>query len=288
MSRFLDEFEAFIRLKEYNVLRIAEIKDGKEPEARAINPSNPCQNSYSVAKAFTATAIGLLYDQGKLDVDDKITEILKDELPEGMDPRWHNATVDDILRHKCGLPGSFLDIDVFDPREFGKDYLKYMLTYPLECAPGTTGNYTDGAYYMLSRIVEKVSGMPLDTFLWEYLLYDLEFTELAWSHCPMGHPMGATGLYIKTINMVKLGEVYRTGGTYHGKRLLSEKWVDLMLSKPYAFSYHDERRSFSKGGMRGQNLLVIPSQNRVVAWHSFNKVNGDKLKNWIYDYGEKE
>ena len=50
------------------------IDDGSEVEKVKIKRANPCNNSYSVAKAFAMTAIGMLYDEGKLSINDKITD----------------------------------------------------------------------------------------------------------------------------------------------------------------------------------------------------------------------
>ena len=286
MSEFLDRFAAFIKEQNYNVLRIAEIRNGGAPESMDLALCNPCQNCYSVAKAFVVTAVGLLWDRKQLDVSDKVADLLADLLPAGTDPRWRGASVDDVLLHKCGLPGGFLDIDVCDIRTFGRDFLSYLFTYPLLDAPGTQRRYTDGAYYLLSRVVEQVSGKPLDAFLWEELLFDLQFQEVSWAHCPLGHPMGATGLYIRAADMVKLGELYRTGGCYGGRRYLSEDWVRLALSRPYELSPNEGGRSYSKGGMRGQNLLVVPGQKRAVAWHAFERTDSGVLTRWIETHGE--
>lgn len=285
MSDFLSRFAAYIREKDYNVLRIAEIRNGGEPESMDLQLSNPCQNSYSVAKAFVVTAVGMLHDRGKLDVTERVTDILADLLPAGTDPRWRTATVDQVLLHRCGLPGGFLDIDVNPIENYGRDFLRYLFTYPLLDAPGETRRYTDGAYYLLSRIVEERAGKPLDLFLWENLFFDAGFQEVAWSRCPMGHPIGATGLYIRTQDMAKLGEIYRTGGVYRGRRYLSESWVRFALGKPYELSPNDGGRSLGKGGMRGQHLLVIPEQNRVVAWHAYEHTDSGDLTRWAEENG---
>jgi hypothetical protein len=73
-----------------------------------------CTNSYSVAKVFTMTAIGMLHDAGRLRVQDRVIDIFRDELPDGMDERWGEATVEHLLTHRVGLPQGFLDIDVDD------------------------------------------------------------------------------------------------------------------------------------------------------------------------------
>ena len=72
--------------------KITEIHKGKI-ETATLSAGNACQNSYSVAKSFVVTAIGMLYDQGMIDLDERIVDIFADELPEGMDEKWQHMTV---------------------------------------------------------------------------------------------------------------------------------------------------------------------------------------------------
>ena len=284
MSRFLDELMQFINEKQYNVIRVSQVCGDGEIETAERREDCICRNTYSVSKTFTMTAIGLLVDRGLLRVDEKVCDILKDELPEsGMDERWHISTVETALKHRLGLPGGFLDIDVTRSQEFTRDFLRYMLTYPLQYEPETGERYSDGAYYLLSRIAEKRAGMPIDDFLWKELLWDMDYRELAWSRCPMGHPMGATGLYINSADMVKLGQLYLSGGMYHGKRLLSEEWTKQAMEKGYAIDCDRQRKVFHKGGMYGQLLLMVPEQNRAIAVQSFGADGGEICK-WVGEY----
>ena len=277
MSRLLSDLAEYVRQKQYPLYSISEIWNDGPVETIQLREANPCQNSYSVAKAFVVTALGILYDRGLLKPEDKLIDILAPEIPSqtlaSMDPRWYGVTLDDTLTHKLALPRNFLDIDQRDPLEMGRDYLSYILTAPLTGDHGLERCYTDAAYYLLSRVVERLSGQGLDVFLWENLFYGMEVQEAAWSRCPMGHCIGATGLYIRTSDMIKLGKLYRDGGIYNGKRYLSRKWVDTVLSCEYELRPCGES-AYGKGGMRGQMLAVFPEQNRVVAWHGCGKING--------------
>ncbi len=76
MSDVLRATEEFIKENNYNIYSIAEICDGGEVQSVCVNPANACQNSYSVAKVFTVTAIGLLFDRGLLSPDDFVIELL--------------------------------------------------------------------------------------------------------------------------------------------------------------------------------------------------------------------
>ncbi len=283
MSKFLDDLSAFLKEQPFPVTRISEYKDGKI-ETAEYEKANPCQNTYSVAKAFTMTAIGLLYDKGLIKPEDKVCDILKDELPEsGMDERWYKSTVDMALTHKLGLPGGFLDIDCNKSSLFTDDYLRYMLTYPLESDPGMVYKYTDGAFYLLSRIAEKISGMPLDDFMWKEFFLKLDFQEMAWSHCPKGHAMGATGLYIHSSDMVKLGAVYLNNGIYNGERILSEEWCGIAVDRTYTLEWDSTHTLYFKGGMCGQKIMVVPSQGRAVAMQSFGG-NSGAVADFIVNY----
>ena len=232
MSKFLDDFKKEIESREKaNVFFIAEYHNGKI-EKKELAHTNPCQDTYSVSKAFVVTAIGLLVDRGLLTTDEILTDILADELPATYNEVWTKTTVDMLLLHKVGLSGGFLDIDCFDATQFGDDYLAYILNAPInEDFDLEKSTYTDAAFYLLSRIVEKRAGMGTDNFLWKHLFYPTGCREAAWSHCPKGHVMGATGLYIRVEDMVKHGMIYLNGGMYEDKRILSKEWVDTVIEK---------------------------------------------------------
>ncbi|MBQ9780546.1 MAG: beta-lactamase family protein [Clostridia bacterium] len=254
--------------------KISEIRDGKI-ETVTLNPTNACQNSYSVAKAFTTTAIGMLWDDGLISTDERIVDIFADELPEGMDPAWQEMTVHHLLTHTCGFPVGYLDIDAIDSTTFGADYLAYLFKTKLDFIPGQGNAYSDAAFYLLSRVVSKKTGEKLDDYLWPRLFYPLGFREVAWSACPYGYPMGATGLYIYTEDMAKLGDLYLHGGEYKGQRILSEAWVETVKSRGYEFHNLKSGKAYGKGGAFGQMLMFMPEKNASLAWHSFD--GGDLL-----------
>lgn len=286
MSKFLDDFEKFIDAQPFEIIRASHVQGDGEIETLECSAGNPCQNTYSVAKLFTATAIGMLWDAGKLQLDEKVCDILSDFVPaEGMDARWYETTVEDVLTHRAGLPGGFLDIDTTAVHIFGEDFLHYLFTFPLAYEPKTESRYSDGAFYLLSRIVSAKTGEKLDDFMWKTMLWKLGFQEMAWSHCPKGYPMGATGLYIHSSDMVKLGQVYLNGGTYKGERFISEEWCRIATEKGFAIDWDDTHSIYYKGGMFGQKLIIHPAANRVFALQAYG-ANSDTVAKWVRDYKE--
>ena len=235
-------------------------------------PANPCCNCYSVAKAFTVTAVGMLYDKGLLTPEMRVADILGDKIPANADPKWQDVTVHHLLLHQAGFGMSgLLDIDCDDASAYGtRDYLSLVFAAPLVTQPGTERKYTDAAYYLLSRIVERVSGTDLADLLRPMLMDTMGFKEFAWSVCPQGYAMGATGLYLRTEDMVKLGILYLNKGLWKDTRILSEAWVDLVLENGYEFK--DQGNGWvGKGGMNGQMLTFHMRKGLAVAWHSYDR-----------------
>ncbi len=289
MSVFLNDMSEFCKNIEANIYYIGAVENGSfDAERIAVNESNNCSDMYSVAKVFTVTAVGLLYDRGLIGLEEKVCDILGDELcPEGMDERWRSVTVDMALQHHTGLNWGFLDIDAADPTLFGKDYLKYLLSAPLVCSPDEKWIYTDAAYYLLSRLVEIRAGENMDDLLREHIYNPLGFREAAFSRCPEGHAMGATGLYVRADDTAKLGALYLHGGMWQERRVISQEWVDIVLKRSYELSpqLNGLYGAYGKGGMYEQMLLVIPEKNRVVAWQGFNRNHiNDTLIKFAVEY----
>lgn len=243
-------------------------KDGKEKAC--VFPANPCNNSYSVAKAFIVTAIGLLWEAGKIRPEDKVTELLERHLPSRIDPRYKDVTVEHLLTHKAGYDRGFLDIDAEDITKYpDDDFIKLALSEPIVHTPGTHFCYTDAAFYLLSVIVTELTGKRADDFLRPLLFQKLGFHEMAWGICPRGYTIGATGLFLRTEDMVKLGSVYANDGMYGEERILSPEWVELVLSRGYEFHRVEDTDLYAKGGMRGQMLCFSRKRRFACAWHGY-------------------
>ncbi|MBR6515552.1 MAG: beta-lactamase family protein [Bacilli bacterium] len=253
-----------------NTYFICEADSKYNIKKEVINPANPTCNCYSVAKAFTVTAIGLLYDKGLVTPNTLLVDIFRKYYPSDIDPKWMKVTIHDVLLHKVGFGTGLLDIDCEDASLYPtNDYLKIVLSTELKYEPGTVFQYTDAAYYLLSRVVSEVSGIELSEFLRPLLMDTMKFKEYAWSKCPLGHAIGATGLYIRTEDMVKLGILYLNKGIWNSERILSEEWIKLVIDNRYEFT-HIGNGWYAKGGMRGQFLMFNYDEGKAVACHSYD------------------
>ena len=119
----------------------------------------------SLTKQFTAMAVMILQERGKLDVREKVKAYLPD-CPEA----WGEVTVHHLLTHTSGIP-SYTD---------SPDYPRMMRTHlpierlvagfkdkPLEFRPGEKFKYSNSGYAVLGLLIDKVSGKPYASFLKE-------------------------------------------------------------------------------------------------------------------------
>ncbi|MDR4892557.1 MULTISPECIES: serine hydrolase domain-containing protein [unclassified Chryseobacterium] len=111
----------------------------------------------SVTKQFTATAILLLIERGKLSLDDKLSTFLPDY------PKADSVTIHMLLSHTSGLAMGFKEIAL---SSMDKDAAYAEIKkIPYEFSPGTKSGYSNIGYYLLAKIIEKVSGEKYAVFL---------------------------------------------------------------------------------------------------------------------------
>ena len=118
----------------------------------------------SITKQFTATAVMMLVEEGKVGLEESVTHAL-----EGLPDAWECVTVRHLLDHTSGIK-SFTGIpDVMARLTFlpasRDEVLVLIAEEPLEFAPGERYAYNNTGYYLLGHIIEKASGQPYADFL---------------------------------------------------------------------------------------------------------------------------
>ncbi|HZS08833.1 MAG TPA: serine hydrolase domain-containing protein [Blastocatellia bacterium] len=163
---------------------VAVVQDGKVVLAKGYGMANvelsspATENTVyqlaSVTKQFTATAIMMLVEDGKISLDDKLTKIL-----DGLPAAWDGVTVRHLLNHTSGIRSYTSVPDFFKTAR--KDYkkeeiIKLVTDAPMEFAPGEKWNYNNTGYFLLGMIIEKVSGKEYGAFLSERIFQPLGMT----------------------------------------------------------------------------------------------------------------
>jgi D-alanyl-D-alanine carboxypeptidase len=183
---YADRVDQFIRahIKKNQIpgLSLAVIRNGKVIKARGYGFSNlelnvPATKDTvyeigSISKQFTAMAIMLLVEDGKLSLDDKLTKYLF-PLP----TRWQEFTIRACLDMTTGIKGH-ADISDFSMlKDYSADeFIKLFENEPLAIEPGEDWYYTSTGYNLIGMVIEKVTGKSYEEFITERIFEPLKLT----------------------------------------------------------------------------------------------------------------
>jgi len=231
---------------------------------------------FSLSKSFAATAAGLAAAEGLLSLDDAVLSFFAEERPTPPDPNLCAMRVRHLLSMSTGH-----DQDTTGRlRGGGGDWVRTFLALPVEHAPGTHFVYNSGATYMVSAIVQKVTGQTVLDYLRPRLFGPLGIAQPTWESSPQGVSVGGWGLSIRTEDIARFGQLYLQKGVWQGERLLPEDWVAAATSKQvengtdpdsdwaqgYGYQFWRCRHGAYRGdGAFGQFCVVLPDQDAVVA-----------------------
>jgi len=126
----------------------------------------------SVSKQFTAAAVILLAESGRLGLREPVDRWL----PEGP-PQWRQVTLHQLLSHTAGVP-HWLEAPGLDPAEPMRisERLEVIQATPLRTEPGAQWHYSSPGFLLAGLIVERASGQPYPRFLAEKILSPLQLT----------------------------------------------------------------------------------------------------------------
>ncbi len=250
-------------------------KDGRVVARLAPEPYSVYDKGelYSLSKSFCSTAIGMLVDEGKMRLDEKIGDIFPKESENG-DAKLKKATIQDLLTMRtghaqCVMPAVARSVDP----------IRAFFRQKTEFEPGTHFAYNTAATWMLSAALQKRTGMTVADYLEPRLFRPLGIVGARWNQCA-GISEGGIGLHASAEDICKLGVLYLQKGVWEGKRLLSEEWVadatyphadNSMNGTPdwcagYGYQiWNNAGDGFRGDGAFGQLCVVMPEKNCVVA-----------------------
>lgn len=279
------------------------LKNGKVVEEKFFGDWTPDKphTMWSVSKSFTATAVGLAISDGLLTTDTKVlsifpeyTNISEDSL---QNERLSEMTVRDLLTMSCGHDA--------DPtgavKGQGEEWLPFFFKWPLNHEPGTYFCYNSVGTYVLSAIVQKLTGQKTLDYLQERLFDPLSIEKPEWEESPQGINCGGWGLSLKTEDMAKFGQMMLQEGQWNGKQIVPKEWVEEMSSykvesrpagvtpeqviengwkkedsdwlQGYCYQmWRCRHNAYRADGAFGQYIIVIPDKQAVVALTSNTKL----------------
>ena len=244
----------------------------------------------SVSKTFTATAVGFAISEGLLHLDDKITDLFPEEVPEGASDTLRRITIRHLLTMNSGHAKDPTN-PIWHDSEGG--WIRHFLSWPQPYEPGTCYCYNSLGTYMLSAAVQKVTGQKVVDYLEPRLWKPLGIEKPYWQDSPDGINCGGWGLYLKTEDMARMGLCLLQGGKFAGKQVIPAEWVSQMSARQvdsapagltsiqveergldkesnewlqgYGYQmWRCRKGAFRADGAAGQYILVFPDKDAVI------------------------
>lgn len=228
---------------------------------------------WSLSKSFTSTAVGLAVAEGKLAIDDSVLSFFPEDAPAEVSDHLKAMRVRDLLTMSTGHQS--------EPNVRAEsNWIKVFLAHPVPDKPGTHFLYNTPATFMLSAIVQKVTGQTVLEYLQPRLFEPLGIEQPKWDMNPQGISIGGYGLYLRTEDIAKFGQLYLQQGKWNGKQLIPSEWIEqatmaqvstgrdskLDWGQGYGFQFWRSRHNAYRGdGKDGQFCIVLPELDAVVA-----------------------
>lgn len=232
---------------------------------------------FSLSKSFTSTAVGLAVAEGLLTVNDPVISFFPEDLPAEPSENLRVMRVKQLLSMSTGHAE---DTTGRVNGQAETTWVKAFLALPVEFKPGTHFVYNTAATYMLSAIVQKVTGMTVRDYLMPRLFEPLGISKPFWESSPEGINTGGWGLNLTTEDIARFGQLYLQKGKWEGSQIVPEVWVAEATSRQvsngcvpesdwdqgYAYQFWRCRHGAYRGdGAFGQYCIVMPEQDAVLA-----------------------
>jgi CubicO group peptidase (beta-lactamase class C family) len=280
----IDSFLTAVGQSKHEFHSIMVLRHGKVIAQGWWNPYQPSlkHSLYSLSKSFTSTAVGFAVAEKKLSIGDKVISFFPNSLPDTVKPYLAALTVKDLLSMSAGQEPDPTTVIPFRDN----DWVKGFLATPIVNQPGTKFLYNTMATFMLSAIVQKVTGQKELDYLKPRLFEPLGISGEDWEANNQGINTGGWGLRLKTEDLAKMGQFYLQKGMWNGKQLLPKTWVEeattfkidqapgVAQSKKdssdwmqgYCYQFWRCRHNCFRGdGAFGQYIIVMPDQDAVIA-----------------------
>lgn len=269
---FLDEIEQ-LRLPLHSFLLLRHGRVAAECYCPPFDETRK-HRMYSVSKSFTSVAVGMLIDEGRLSLEDKVAGFFPEYLPENPPRFMMEATVRHLL-----CMASFNETSTYDwdSADFVESF--FNAPHPMH-RPGTVFHYDTSATVTLCGIVEKLSGKPM----LEYMrpLFDrLGISGDIWCvQTPEGRSWTGSGILCTPRDLARFGLFCLRRGEWEGTQLVSREYMeaatswqidttvaDSSMAGPAGYGYQFwmlKEGGFACYGMGSQFAFMMPKYDTVL------------------------
>lgn len=301
----LQRMEAAIRAGQWKRIgSVAVARHGKLVyEAYFDGDADTLRDTRSATKSITGALVGVaLAEHNLASVAARVLALLPQHARklQNPDPRKQRITVADLL-----TMSSPLECDDWNDASRGneermylvEDWGQFILDLPIrgrmrvgdhvEPPPyGRWFSYCTGGVFLLSELLQRATGVPVDRYARDKLFAPLGIDAVEWVYSPLGIPQTGGGLRMRTLDLLKIAQLYLDGGRWQGAQIVDGDWVR-ESTKPHArideqteYGYlwwlktlqvgNTKVPAFFMSGNGGNKIVGIPSLDLAVAITSTN------------------
>lgn len=228
---------------------------------------------FSITKSFTSVAIGLLADEGKLSLEDKIVDYFPEKVPADVHPYIADMTIRDMLMMRTCHEKTTYKLDM------ESDWVESFFTTPPTHPAGCVFHYDTSAAHTLCALAEKLSGMDMLDYIKKKLAPIGLSEESYLLKDPFGVSIGGSGLVATSLDMLKFGIFLYREGNIDGEQLLSASYIREATSCLTATAvtaplpseacgygmqiWRTQKNGYVCYGMGGQLIIVLPDYELI-------------------------
>lgn len=225
---------------------------------------------YSATKTILSIAVGIAYDQGKIDLGKSILDYIPLKNLNAMNDE-QRRTFEKITLHRL-MTMSVGDLP-FRPE--GDSYLDFSLACKVQ-DPGTkVFNYSNIPAYLVGVALTNAIGEDAFEYIDRNIFEPMHITDVEISRCPEGYFYGASGMKLSVHDLSRIGLLLYNKGICEGKRIVSDKYVDMATSIQqmnreggYGYFIWKYRDGFSINGKWGQKCFCLPDRELIITYLS--------------------
>lgn len=231
--------------------------------------------SHSMSKTLTGLAIGILWDEGRIDLETPVLAYFPEVVPS--DKRFHSITIHHLLSMTAGV--SFGEAGVVSEENWIDGFFSSSISFN----PGEGFLYNSMNSFILAVIATRILHKSLDDFIADRILRPLGIKSFFWEKSREGFVKGGFGVYMSCEAWARVGVMLLNRGSYGENRIVSEDWIKLATEVhgvpplemgAFNYGYHiwcgRENDEMLISGMLGQNVWVSPKNRLVVSINSGN------------------
>ena len=233
--------------KGVNINGIVIIKDNKLLIEEYFNDEDrsSLHDVRSVGKSFASTMLGIAISENHIDSEQALLKDFYDLSSfKNHSPKKDSVTLKSLLSMSSGFLGNDSDYNSPGNEEYmypTDDWVKFALDLPMHKSKiiGKDYTYFTAGVVVLGEIIHKSVPEGLVSYADKKIFAPLDITDYKWPYTPQNVASTAGGIRLRAIDFAKFGQLYKNKGTWNGKRILTQEWVEKSLSKQVSQVYVD-------------------------------------------------